>query len=155
MNATDEEYREVARETLAGMREAARHSATLQTDYGKWLTTTIAATHLGGIYVLVSMEGVAPAAKFPAVATLVGGLVLCFASGLFSYLNFGTVRRQMLEWADPRILFDQAAWPKDNPFRRRVVTATMVAAIALGVASVLCLPLATYFMADALGLLPR
>lgn len=148
----DPDYREVARATLDGLREAARQTAGLQADYGKWLTTTIAATHLGGIYVVVSMEGVLPAAKLPAVATLVAGLVLCFASGLCTYLNFEMIRRQLVEWADARILVDAAVWPQDHASRRRIINGLMFASIALGIASVGCLPVATYLTAIRLGL---
>jgi hypothetical protein len=126
--------------------ERAKLSGQLMADYGKWLIATIAAAHVGGIYMIATLSGDKLEANKPGIWALVIGLVLILFAGLATWWNWNHNAALGLQWANPRMLIDRNAWPVDNPRLAVWISITYWASLGLGVASAVCIPIAAFLV---------
>jgi len=133
-NRADPEYRKAAEEFYRLNVERLKHVSTLQGDYGKWLSATIAAIHSAALY------AIATNAKFAvSPAPFAVGLALILFSVLFIWINWSLAIRLFENWTDPFMLVDDARWPTVTPFFKWSIPITMYSALFFGVASAACI----------------
>ncbi len=139
------DYRLQAARYFDALREDATFAKTMMGDYGKWMLATLAAVHVGGIYLVNSMTAVEMNGKIEAMWWLLAGLLLNLAAGLVTYANWN-----LLAQYTPKIgmLVNEEHWPKSWPLNGWV-NVTMWGAILLGVASALTLIPAGLALNDA------
>jgi hypothetical protein len=139
------DYRLQALKYFDALREDATFAKTMMGDYGKWMLATLAAVHVGGIYLVNSMTAVEMGGRIAGMWWLLIGLLLNLAAGLVTYANWN-----LLAQFTPKIgmLVNEEQWPKSWPLNGWV-NVTMWGAILLGVASALTLIPTGFALNDA------
>lgn len=108
----------------------------IQSEYGRWLVTSIFFMHGSAIAGLLFKNGASKLPYIDALCWFVAGLVLALATGFATWINFTLNANQYDKRADYRMLRDSQHWPKgSDPWIDRM----MFAAITLGILSVACL----------------
>ena len=143
------DYRLVAASQLEITRESYKLVSQLIADYGKWLIATIAASHLGGIYFIGSLDELSLKAKEPALWALAVGLVLVLSCGLATYYNWQANAVFYARRLQVNLLIDPTAWPKDDPNHLSTISLTQKVSIGLGIASAACILVAATLLSWA------
>jgi hypothetical protein len=131
------------REIYEGYREHWRLSSTLVGDYGKWLIAQLTLINVGAIF-LLSNEQFRPALAHGSFWWFVAGIMLSLFCGLAAWFNWGLNRDLAKVYFDPAILEDDAAWPEPSRALLFMTTLTYWLSLALGLASVFCIPLGAW-----------
>jgi hypothetical protein len=103
---------------------------------------TIAAVHLGGIYVLTQAYFIETTARESGVLILTFGILLVLFAGLSAWWNWYAASLLYQKWANPDMLVNPNAWPKDDPVLSARMNWTFRASIIVGLLSALCGPVA-------------
>lgn len=123
----------------------------LQGQYGKWLISSLLLANGAAIGYIAGNETLS-AKLIPVVFYWpVVGLFLALASGFSAWMNLGLLFDMHYE-VNPRMLFDDKAWPdhKSDP-RNKWVEVTRWSAVLLGIASAACIVIATVITADVMA----
>ena len=136
------EYRTVAGQTLDKLRDEYRLSSQYAAEYGRWLIATIAALHLGGIYIVSLSTTLDVVQRERGIWVLTVGVMLILFAGLAAWANWGAASLVFAKWTDAKMLVDPAAWPKEDAMLNARMKWTYRASLGLGLASALCVPLA-------------
>jgi hypothetical protein len=134
----DEEYKRVAEIEFNRLRDMQEHSMKVQSEYGRWLVSSLLFLHgaaIGGLLFKTGNNGVPP--YLSALWWFVGGIVLALAAGFAAWWNFTFAAQTYFKWADYRMLSDRAYWPKGEADPR--IGWTLRVAVAGGLLSVACL----------------
>lgn len=133
----DEHYKRAAEIVYVQMRQTYEFCLKMQSEYGKWLISTLLLVHGAAIGGLLSKAPASAPSYLHALWWFIFGIVLALGSGFAAYWNFTFAGQHYLKNSDYRMLNDRSHWPADN-FGKGITT-TMWLAMACGIASVVCL----------------
>jgi hypothetical protein len=110
---------------------------TVQADYGKWLIATLSLIHTGALYAIAS-DHLGSNIRNSFVPPLFG-ILLTLTSAFFAWVNFSLGVRLMESWTDPKMLSDDARWPKVEGALKFWIPATMALSVGTGIAAGACI----------------
>lgn len=152
--AANEDYRLQAKAFHEVQKEGYLFTMDQVGQAGRWLIATIAASQFGGLWLLIQLSGKVALDELKApMWTLVAGLVLIFFSGLVTYWNWSVSAIAYSRRLGPGYLINRDLWPSENALDMQKINLTQKAAILLGTLSVICIPVACYFVSLAKGLI--
>jgi len=134
----DEEYKRQAQLVYDHMKTMHEFSLKMQSEYGRWLISTLITLHTAAIAGLFykTLDNHPP--YLSSIWWFVVGIILGLATGFLAWWNFSFAANSYHNAADHRMLNDPTYWPSTMT-NQKAVTLTLWATQVCGVASALCL----------------
>lgn len=150
---TDSDHRLVAEKAYQFNVESLKATWSLAAEYGRWLITTVAAVHFGGLYLLTTIEKLGTSARLPAAWVFVIGLMLILLCGFVTWINWNLHAAIYRDWSDANMLVETDRWPnpKEAEKRNPRIVLTHYLTLVLGFASVLCVPIGMYVLSSQMA----
>lgn len=150
---TDADHRLVAEKAYEFNVESLKATWSLAAEYGRWLITTVAAVHFGGLYLLTNVQKVGTGALLAAGWVFVIGLLLILSCGFVTWINWNLHAAIYRDWSDANMLVETEKWPnpKEAEKRNPWIVLTYYLSLLLGFTSVLCVPIGMYVLSSQMA----
>lgn len=144
----DPQYRRSAEVVYRELQDYAEFARRLQSEYGKWLITTLWLVHAGAIAGLIFKNSSPNAPPYlPAIWAFVAGLVLALATGFCAWINFSLIEASLRKMADHRMLRWRKYWPSPTVPYKCAINGSLTLAVVFGILSVACVPIGAVLVA--------
>ncbi len=151
MSAEKDDFTFIARERYRFYREMTLKSQDAHLQYGKWLIASLLLVNGGAIIGIARFPGDASNYMKVAGYYFVAGLLLSFAAGFLSWLNFQIASHVYYnKWANLEMVVNPEKWSPLPPYAHWVEKTLYIAALT-GVASWLSTAVGAYKLISALS----